>query len=99
MEEKDFIRLDNGFDDGADFTTPFVTFVPVQYVDGVHTRNLMLAKEFPIKIMVRSTGHTYYVYGFSKGGMVYTSNYFEGGIPFSSRGLYKGKLGEDFYFI
>ena len=92
------VIIDGNFDNG-DFGTPYVTFVPEEYVDGVHTKNVMIRNSFPIKMMVRSTGHTYYVYGFTKDGMIYTSNYFEGGIPISSRGIYKGKLGVDFYFI
>lgn len=75
-------------------------FVPKEYVDGVHTREVMDTKEFPLKIKVHSTGHILYVNGFTPNGMIYHSIFSEDGATyFSSEGTYCGKLGKDFNFI
>ena len=86
------------FEGDEEFTIPeadAIITVPSDFVDGVHTRQYMPYNEFPLKIQILSTGHIYRIHGFHKGMAVYTS---EHGY-FASRGMYKGKLGEDFIYL
>lgn len=99
MKLSDYIVVEETFNYGRKYVTPDVVVVPDQYVDGVHTRNVMSKKDFPIKIQVLSTGHILNVYGYKGDLMIYTSEYKLSGTPIASNGTYRGKLGKDFLYI
>ena len=99
MKLSDYVKVDDKFEEGRRYVTPDVVVVPDKYVDGVHTRNVMSKKDFPIKIQVLSTGHILNIYGYENGLMIYTSVWDMCGTKIGSKGLYKGVLGKDFLYV
>ena len=73
--------------------------VPPQYVDGIHTREIMREEDFPLKIEILRTGQIWNVHSFVKNGMAYTYVDVKNCVPLRGEGIYFGKIGKDFRFV